>query len=114
MVILPTVHLLHNFSLNLQVFSYILRTLEGVAEAASWSAVFAMLLHMFPDNVATIYAVTEASFSFAEMIGPTFGAVLYESGGFVLPFLNGAILYGCFASCLGHCFRLSLASPIEV
>ena len=68
-------------------FSYTLRTLEGVAEAASWSAVFAMLLHKFPNNVATIYSITEASFSFAEMIGPTFGAFLYQYGGFVLPFL---------------------------
>ena len=41
---------------------------------------------MFPENVATIYSITEASFSFAEMIGPTFGAVLYNAGGFILPF----------------------------
>ena len=66
--------------------SYLLRILEGVAEAASWSAVFAMLLHMFPNNVATIYAVTEASFALAEMMGPTFGAFLYEAGGFIVPF----------------------------
>ena len=45
-----------------------------------------MLLHMFPNNVATIYAITEASFSAAEMIGPTFGAFLYNYGGFILPF----------------------------
>jgi hypothetical protein len=50
------------------------------------SAVFAMLLHMFPKNVATIYAMTEASFSFAEMIGPTLGALMYNVGGFILPF----------------------------
>ena len=61
--------------------------MEGVAEAASWSAVFAMLLQMFPENVATVYSVTEACFAFAEMIGPTFGAFLYEYGGFALPFL---------------------------
>lgn len=45
-----------------------------------------MLMHMFPKNVAFIYAMTEASFSFAEMIGPTVGALLYEVGGFALPF----------------------------
>lgn len=50
------------------------------------SAVFAMLMHMFPKNVAFIYAMTEASFSFAEMIGPTVGALLYAAGGFALPF----------------------------
>ena len=45
-----------------------------------------MLLRMFPTNVATVYSITEASFSFAEMIGPTFGAFLYNAGGFILPF----------------------------
>ena len=46
-----------------------------------------MLLQKFPDNVATVYSITEASFSFAEMLGPTFGAILYEYGGFYLPFV---------------------------
>lgn len=68
------------------VYSYLLRIVEGVAEAASWSAVFSMLLQMFPKNVATVYSFTEASFSFSEMIGPTFGALLYSVGGFILPF----------------------------
>ena len=67
-------------------YSYTLRVLEGIAEAASWSAVFAMLLQMFPHNVATVYSFTEASFSFSEMIGPTLGAILYSIGGFALPF----------------------------
>eukprot|EP00095_Tigriopus_kingsejongensis_P002202 maker-scaffold1312_size48844-snap-gene-0.9 protein:Tk02202 transcript:maker-scaffold1312_size48844-snap-gene-0.9-mRNA-1 annotation:"mfs-type transporter slc18b1-like" len=67
-------------------YSYTLRILEGVAEAASWSAVFSMLLQMFPDNVATVYSFTEASFSFSEMVGPTVGAIFYSIGGFVLPF----------------------------
>ncbi len=74
------------FQVAFLAYSYILRILEGVAEAASWSAVFAMLLQMFPDNVATVYSFTEASFSFSEMIGPTLGAFLYSLGGFVLPF----------------------------
>ena len=55
-------------------------------QAASWSAVFAMLLQMFPSNVATVYSFTEASFSFSEMIGPTLGALLFDIGGFALPF----------------------------
>ncbi len=55
-------------------------------QAASWSAVFAMLLQMFPKHVATVYSFTEASFSFSEMVGPTLGAVLFSIGGFALPF----------------------------
>ena len=45
-----------------------------------------MLLSMFPSNVATVYSFTEASFSFSEMIGPTLGAILFDVGGFALPF----------------------------
>ncbi len=67
-------------------YSYALRVLEGVAEAASWSAVFSMLLQMFPDNVATVSSFTAASFSFSEMVGPTVGAISFSVGGFVLPF----------------------------
>ena len=80
--------------------SYLIRILEGVAEAASWSAVFAMLLQMFPTNVATVYSVTEACFAFAEMIGPTLGAFLYESGGFSLPFMicGGLCLFTGFCT----------------
>ncbi len=62
-----------------------------------------MLLQKFPNNVATIYAITEASFSFAEMIGPTFGAFLYEYGGFILPFeVCGSLclLTGLFTICV--------------
>ena len=62
-----------------------------------------MLLQMFPENVATIYSFTESSFSFAEMIGPTFGAVLYNAGGFILPFefCGGlCLLTGLFTICV--------------
>jgi hypothetical protein len=45
-----------------------------------------MLLYVFPKNVATVYAMTKALSSFAGMIGPTLGALMYNVGGFILPF----------------------------
>lgn len=87
-------------------YSYTLRVLEGVAEAASWSAVFSMLLTMFPDNVATVYSFTEASFSFSEMVGPTVGAIFYSIGGFVLPFEICGVL--CLVTGK-HCFEQVLS-----
>ncbi len=91
-------------------YSYVLRVLEGIAEAASWSAVFAMLLQMFPSNVATAYSLTEASFSFSEMVGPTLGALLYSVGGFALPFeLCGVLCLVTGASCVYEFFRIEIA-----
>jgi len=60
-------------------------------------------MQMFPKNVAFIYAMTEASFSFAEMVGPTVGALLYDAGGFALP----------FQICGGLCFLTGTFSDHE-
>ena len=81
--------------------SYLLRILESVAEAASWSAVFAMLLHMFPDNVATMFAISETFFGIGMIVGPTVGGALYEAGGFTLPF---AALGGVLVCAAVFCF----------
>lgn len=67
-------------------FSYAIRIVEGIAEAGAWSAILTILVSEFPDRIASVYAWTEASFGFAEILGPTVGALLFETGGFVLPF----------------------------
>lgn len=73
-------------------FSYAIRIVEGVAEAGAWSSILTILVSEFPDRIASVYAWTEASFGFAEILGPTVGALLFETGGFILPFeLCGAL-----------------------
>jgi MFS family permease len=66
--------------------SYGLRLLEGVAEAGAWSSVLTILSSQFKDHVTYVYSLTQASFGFAEILGPSVGGVLYEYGGFILPF----------------------------
>ena len=73
-----------------------------------------MLLQMYPKNVATIYAMTESCFSFAEMIGPTLGALMYNVGGFILPFevCGGlCLLTGKQCDQIGRFFTLWVAFP---
>ena len=61
--------------------------MTGIADAACWSAVLSLLLQMFPDKVAKIMALTETSFGLGLMIGPALGSLLFQAGGFKLPFI---------------------------
>lgn len=74
--------------------SYGLRLLEGVAEAGAWSSVLTILSVEFQDHVTYVYSLTQASFGFAEILGPSVGGFLFEYGGFLLPFEFSGIL--CF------------------
>jgi len=74
--------------------SYGLRLLEGVAEAGAWSSVLTILSVEFKDHVTYVYSLTQASFGFAEILGPSVGGFLFEFGGFLLPFEFSGIL--CF------------------
>jgi len=66
--------------------SYGLRLLEGVAEAGAWSSVLTILSSEFKNHVTYVYSLTQASFGFAEILGPSVGGFLFEYGGFLLPF----------------------------
>ena len=50
-------------------FSYLLRALSGIADAASWSSVLSILMKLFPSKVARIMAWTETFFGLGFMIG---------------------------------------------
>ena len=52
-------------------FSYLLRALSGIADAASWSSVLSILMKLFPSKVARIMAWTETFFGLGFMIGET-------------------------------------------
>ena len=68
------------------IASYILRFLNGVADAAVWGASLSILLKMFPDKVATLMSYTEMCSGLGYMLGPPIGSFLFEIGGFILPF----------------------------
>ena len=55
---------------------------------------------MFPDAVATMIGILQTSFSVGLGVGPALGGLLYEVGGFQLPFsvVGCALLVGAAAS----------------
>ncbi len=93
--------------------SYILRFLFGAADAAVFGSSLALLIRLFSDRFATIFSLIETSFGFGYAIGenmlflnviypgpkmilpfegPFVGSVMYEAGGFELPFYTaGAV-----------------------
>jgi len=72
--------------------SYALRILEGVAEAGAWASVLTILSLQYKENVTYVYSLTQASFGFAEILGPSVGGIMFEYGGFLLPFEFSGIL----------------------
>lgn len=67
--------------------SYLLRFLDGMADAASWGAVVSILMKLYPNKVSTIMSWTEMVFGLGYMLGPALGSALYSAGGFLLPFI---------------------------
>ena len=51
-----------------------------------------ILAKEFPENVAAMFAILETFFGLGMILGPFIGGLLYEIGGFILPFV---ILGGC-------------------
>ena len=84
-LVFGTLHFIDNLSLFL-CLSYFLRTILGMANAAGWSSLLAALITIFPDKVAKIVASSEFFYGIGYMLGPAVGALLYNLGGFVLPF----------------------------
>ena len=52
-----------------------------------------MIAKEFPDRVATMFATLEAFFGLGLIFGPSIGGILYQAGGYTLPFVVlGSIL----------------------
>ena len=62
------------------------RFLSGIAEAGSWNAGMTILRATYPNIKNTMMAWTEMAFGIGACFGPPLGSLLYEIGGFSLPF----------------------------
>ncbi|KAA0193882.1 hypothetical protein HAZT_HAZT003131 [Hyalella azteca] len=72
-------------------FSFIIRIIEALGNAAFITTAFSIIAQEFPLNVASAFATLETFFGLGLIAGPTVGGALYELGGFTLPF----VVLGC-------------------
>lgn len=68
-------------------FSFLIRILEALGNAAFITTAFSIIAQEFPLNVGSAFAILETFFGFGLIVGPTVGGALYELGGFTLPFV---------------------------
>ncbi len=66
----------------------VLRVIGAVGNSAFLTGSFCMITNIFPENIATMFGVSEAVFGVGMICGPTAGGLLYEVGGFLLPFVT--------------------------
>ena len=83
--------------------SYLIRFLQGISNTATMGASLAILIEMYPDRVTSLMSYTEMCVGLGYILGPAIGSILYEMGGFILPFeVMGSICilaaFGLFCS----------------
>jgi len=84
--------------------SYSLRIAEGIAEGAAWSSALTLMANVFGKRSPWVFSLAQASFGFAQILGPMLGGVLFETGGFTLPFVTSGLL--CLTVSILALFRL--------
>ena len=72
--------------------SYVIRAIEAVGHSCFKTAAFAMITKEFRDTVGFWYAALQGTFGVGLTLGPFVGGLLYDIGGFILPFSVTGIL----------------------
>ena len=100
-------------------YSFIIRIVEAMGNAAFITSAFSIIAQEFPLNVGSAFATLETFFGLGLIAGPTVGGALYEVGGFTLPFTTlGCVLLAAAATV--YCFlpkevvRLNVKSDYTV
>ncbi|KAI8508605.1 hypothetical protein Bbelb_137040 [Branchiostoma belcheri] len=79
-------------------FCFAIRIMEALGVSAHETASTTILTHEFPNNVAKVMGTLEIFVGLGMMAGPPIGGVLYNLGGFKLPFFAvGGLMFGCCA-----------------
>ncbi|CAI4224894.1 unnamed protein product [Auanema sp. JU1783] len=74
--------------------SFIIRIFEAIGDAAFITSSFAISAKCFPGRITVIVGVMETFAGLGYSVGPLIGGVLYEFGGFQVPFLFlGCLLF---------------------
>lgn len=66
--------------------SFLVRILEAIGAAGFSTASYAIVLHIYPDQISTVFGIIETCVGVGMSIGPAIGGALYSVGGFGLPF----------------------------
>jgi len=70
-----------------------LRVIEACGNSAFLTGSFSAIARVFSDRVASMFSVIELFFGIGQIIGPVLGGLLYQIGGFTLPFaVMGSLL----------------------
>ena len=68
------------------VYAFICKFMCGVGTGISSTSSFAIIATHYKDDREKIIGMMESSSGIGMLIGPFFGAILYEAGGYILPF----------------------------
>ncbi|XP_029342889.1 MFS-type transporter SLC18B1 isoform X1 [Acyrthosiphon pisum] len=69
------------------LLSLCLRVLESLGATGAMVATFSLTAISFPESVASTFSALEVCYGMGYIVGPTLGALLFEVGGFSLPFV---------------------------
>ena len=79
--------------------SFLTRLLEGAGMSAFFVSSSAVMIQDFPLQVSSVFAARHTCQGLGNIVGPAVGGLLYELGGFGLPFWT----VGAITVCLGVC-----------
>lgn len=74
------------------VLAFILRMTQGISASAMSTSAYTIAAQEFPNEVSSVVGIMEFGMAMAFTIGPPIGGLLYEAGGFMMPF---AVVGGC-------------------
>uniref|UniRef100_T1J667 Major facilitator superfamily (MFS) profile domain-containing protein n=1 Tax=Strigamia maritima TaxID=126957 RepID=T1J667_STRMM len=75
-------------------FTFLVRILEATGKSAVMTSSYSLVAQTFPRDVGKVFACLRASFGIGLTVGPTIGGLLYQAGGFCLPFVSmGGLLF---------------------
>jgi MFS transporter, DHA1 family, solute carrier family 18 (vesicular amine transporter), member 1/2 len=74
--------------------AFVARIFQGAASAATWTAGLALIAEHYVENRVQMMGLALAGSTAGSVLGPLAGGVLYQIGGYNLPFLVLALLVG--------------------
>ena len=90
-------------------YTIIVRMIEGFSSTCTWTPSYAITTIVYKENAEAMLAVVESATGFGFMIGPFVGSMLYEAGGFTLPFYVVAGIFLLSAPLI----RFGLSSSVD-